>query len=64
MAERSIKTRQRQSAGRVSVSIYLTKEMAQRLDTHAEYQNRSRSDIVRQLIEAALQPPQREREAS
>lgn len=62
MAEEPIKSRQRRVGDRVMVSTYLTKRVAQRLDDRAEEENRSRSDVVRQILEAALLP-ERQREA-
>lgn len=52
--ESEIKTRQRRVNGRVSVNVYMTKDLARRLDVRAESENRSRSDMARELIESAL----------
>ena len=41
---------------RVEVSVYMTAEMARRLDARAEIEGRSRSDMARQLLESCLQP--------
>lgn len=62
MAEAPIRSRQRKVPDRVMVSTYLTQEIARRLDIRAEDENRSRSDVIRKIIEDALLPD-RQREA-
>lgn len=54
MTEAPIKSRQRKTADRVMVSTYLTKTLARRLDDRAEEENRSRSDVIRRILEDEL----------
>lgn len=41
---------------RTSVNVYMTEDMARRLEVRAEVEGRSRSDMAREILEAGLKP--------